>query len=38
MDLILKSIPMVVIKEDVKESSEYLSNKQDLPTPARKYY
>ena len=33
IDLILKSIPIVVINDDVKESSEYLSNKHDFPTP-----
>lgn len=33
MDLILKSMPMVVMNEEVKESSEYRNNKQDLPTP-----
>ncbi len=37
MDLILKSIPIVVMNEDVNESSEYLSNKQDFPTPDNKY-
>lgn len=30
---ILKSIPMVVMKDGVKESSEKRSNRQDLPTP-----
>ena len=33
MDFILKSIPIVVIKDDVKESSEYRSRRQDFPTP-----
>lgn len=32
---ILKSIPMVVMKDGVKESSEKRSNRQDLPTPMR---
>ncbi len=30
---ILKSIPMVVMKEGVNESSEKRSNRQDFPTP-----
>ncbi len=33
MVLILKSIPIVVIKEGVKESSEKRRRQQDLPTP-----
>lgn len=28
---------MVVMKEEVKESSEYLRSKQDLPTPIARY-
>lgn len=36
IDFILKSIPIVVINEDVKESSEYLNSKHDLPTPTNK--
>ena len=31
---ILKSIPIVVMKDDVKESSAKRSRRQDLPTPA----
>ena len=30
---ILKSMPMVVMKDGVKESSENRSKQQDLPTP-----
>ena len=30
---ILKSIPMVVMKEGVNESSENLKSKHDFPTP-----
>jgi hypothetical protein len=30
---ILKSMPIVVIKEGVKESSEKRSRQQDFPTP-----
>ena len=33
IDLILKSIPIVVINDDVNESSEYRKSKQDFPTP-----
>lgn len=33
MLLILKSMPMVVMNDDVNESSEYRSSRQDLPTP-----
>jgi hypothetical protein len=33
MDLILKSMPIVVMNEDVKESSEYLRRRHDFPTP-----
>lgn len=33
IDLILKSMPMVVMNDDVNESSEYRNSKQDLPTP-----
>ena len=29
---------MVVMKEEVKESSEYLRSKQDLPTPIKRYH
>jgi len=38
MDFILKSMPIVVMKDDVKESSEYLNRRQDLPTPAMHKY
>lgn len=31
--LILKSIPIVVIKEGVQASSQNLNKRQDLPTP-----
>jgi len=31
----LKSIPIVVINDEVKESSEYLRSRQDFPTPKR---
>lgn len=31
---ILKSMPMVVMKEGVKESSEKRNSKQDFPTPS----
>ena len=33
IDFILKSMPIVVINEDVNESSEYLNKRHDLPTP-----
>lgn len=35
MDFILKSMPIVVMKEDVNESSEYLNSRQDFPTPEK---
>lgn len=33
IDFILKSIPIVVMKDDVNESSEYRRRRQDFPTP-----
>ena len=33
IDFILKSMPIVVINDDVKEASEYLNKTQDFPTP-----
>jgi hypothetical protein len=35
IDFILKSIPIVVINDEVNESSEYRRSRQDFPTPIK---